>query len=115
MAELIPYLAWIGVLITGGIFAVTALNPQKGLARLTHKAENLPEVMVGRYAAFALLALGAALSGDTLVISWLFAVFALVAFFDTFIYVRAGGAYAPHLAAGIAAAFVSVAALLGGG
>jgi hypothetical protein len=70
--------------------------------------------MVNRYATFALFALAAALSGDMTVIAVVFAILAVPGLGDTLIYARAGHPFAKHLAAGLAALFVSLLALLAG-
>ena len=68
--------------------------------------------MTGRYAAFALLTLGATLYRDLKVIAGLFAVFAVLGFADAWIYGSDAYPYAKHLAAGVAASIVVMIALL---
>ena len=101
-------LAGIGALIPAYLAAVFALAPTRALAQATHRLEQLPCVMVNRYAAFALFALAAALSGDMTVIAIAFAILAVPGFGDTLIYARAGHPFVKHLSAGLAALFVSL-------
>jgi len=101
-ATLILFVSVIAVLVTGGLVAMTIRDPVSGLRRLGHLPERLPEVMVGRYIAFFVLAIGAAIYGDPVVLSGLFVGFAVASAADTFIYARKGQKFAPHLVAGIA-------------
>lgn len=83
-------------------------DPEGAMKRATHRWQDLPTVMVGRYLAFGALAIGAALHGDPKVILYLFSVFSAVSFFDAGIYWRAGHPFGPHLAAGLACWIVIV-------
>ena len=96
-----------GVAVTGTLAALFIRNPVQGMLQTTHHAEQLPQVMTGRYVALTLLALGATIHGNMAVIAYLFAVFAFLGFADAFIYVRAGRPIAKHLTAGIMAAVVT--------
>ena len=105
-------LAAIGALIPAYLAAVFGLAPaERALAQATHRAEQLPRVMVNRYASFALFAAAAALSGDMAVTAATFAILAVPGLGDTLIYARAGHSYVKHLAAGLCALIVSALAL----
>jgi hypothetical protein len=105
-------LAVIGALLPAYIGALFALSPVRALPQATHRLEQLPLVMVDRYAAFALFALAAALSGDMRIVAVTFAILAVPGFGDAIIYARAGYSYQKHLAAGIGALVVSALALV---
>jgi hypothetical protein len=86
-------LAWLAVAITCGIALACVPDPVVGMRRLTHRLEQLPQVMLGRYIAFA-------------------------GFVDSFIYARLGKPYVKHLCAGLAASVmlaVVLAALISNG
>ena len=100
-----------GVVVTGLLATLFTLNPAKGMVEATHHAEQLPQVMAGRYIALTLLALGATIYANIVVIAFLFAVFAFLGFADAFIYARAGRSMIKHLIAGITAALVAAIAL----
>ncbi len=101
-------LSGLGAVLTGFFGFAFLLNPEKGMAIVTHRAEQLPNVMTDRYFALSALAVGATLYGDLTVISFLFAVFAFLGFADAFIYLKRGFPYVTHLAAGIAATLVAL-------
>ena len=100
-------LALIGAMIPTYIGALFALDPVRALPQATHRLELLPRVMADRYAAFALFALAAAWSGDMRIIAVTFAILAVPGLGDAVIYARAGHSFRKHLAAGLAALFVS--------
>ncbi len=99
-------------LITGlGVLAINLLivlvmlrDPVKGLETFTHRPEQLPNVMTGRYAMFVVLTILAILSGDPWVLLGLLIGYFVAAMTDTYIYARAGHPYSKHLQAGIACA-----------
>ena len=101
----------LGVAVTGTLAALFIRNPVQGMLQTTHHADQLPQVMTGRYIALTLLALGATIYGNMVVIAFLFAVFAFLGFADAFIYARAGRPMAKHLTAGITATLVTALAL----
>lgn len=93
-------------------------DPEKAMHTVEHVGAALHWVMAGRYLAFALLALGATLYGDFVVICGLFGVFAFLGFYDTVLYSRLGAPIATHLWAGLGSLIVAgtaFAALSGGG
>jgi hypothetical protein len=103
--------------LRGWLAAIFVRNPATAMARVNHLPDALPSVMTGRYIANFALASGATLYGDLWVIAFLFAAFALMAYYDTAIYHRRGTRFAPHLAAGIGATLVvsvALAAILNG-
>jgi hypothetical protein len=100
-----------GVVLTGWLAAIFVVDPVRGMARVSHRLEDLPKVMADRYIAFMALAAGATWYGDLAVIAYLFAVFAFMALADAVIYVRVNKPFLPHLLAGIAAACVALVAL----
>ena len=104
-------LAVIGGLILAYLGALFALAPDRALPQATHRRELLPQVMVDRYAAFALFALAAAVSGDMRIVAVTFAILAVPGLGDAVIYARAGHSFHKHLAAGIGALIVSALAL----
>ncbi len=94
-------LVWFGVTVTGAIACICLYNPAAGLARLGHKAEQLPYVMLGRYLAIFGFSLFAAYYADFIVLlAWLTAA-GFMALFDTVLYARQSKPYGTHLAAGI--------------
>lgn len=109
--DVVITLALIGAMIPAYIGLLFALDPVKALPQATHRIELLPLVMVDRYAAFALFALAAALSGEMAIIAVTFAILAVPGLGDAFLYARAGHSYRKHLAAGLAALLVSALAL----
>lgn len=100
--------AVIGGLVTLYLAVDFAHDPEGAMRRATHRPEQLPQVMVGRYAAFTALAVGAGLYGDPWPILFLFLVFACVSFFDAWVYARDGHPWGPHAAAG-GACFITIA------
>jgi len=111
LAPTVITLAAIGALIPAYIGVLFWLNPRRGMAQATHRPAQLPLVMVDRYAALALFAAAAAVSGDMRVIAVTFAILAVPGLGDALIYARAGYSYHKHLAAGIGALVVSALAL----
>lgn len=107
MQSTVITLAGIGALIPAYLAAVFAFAPGRAFEQSTHRPELLPNVMVNRYATFALFALAAALSGNMNIIAFVFAILAVPGLGDTLIYARAGHPYAKHLAAGLGALLVS--------
>lgn len=105
-------LSGFGVVTTGYLAAIFLRNPQDGLLKTTHHAENLPAVMTDRYIAMTALAAGATYYGDFKVIAFLFATFAFMGFADAVIYKRAGKPISKHVTAGVAAMIVVIVALL---
>ena len=101
----------LGVAVTATLAAVFVRDPVKGMAQTTHHADQLPQVMTGRYIALTLLALGATLYGNMTVIAFLFGVFAFLGFADATIYSRAGRPALKHLVAGLTALAVMAVAL----
>ena len=101
----------LGVAVTGTLAALFMRNPLQAMVQTTHHAEQLPQVMTGRYVALTLLAFGATIYGNMVVIAFLFAVFAFLGFADAFIYAHANRPMAKHLTAGITALIVTAVAL----
>lgn len=99
-------LAWGGVLISGSIVVICLPDPAAGLVKLTHRTEQLPQVMLDRYIAFFGFSIFAALYGDLHVIAAWAVALGFMAFADSFIYARLGKPYLKHLGAGIAALVV---------
>lgn len=112
LATLAIILSGAGILVTGLLAVVFLRDPVTGMAQVTHRAEQLPEVMTDRYIAFTGLTIFATLYGDMKVIAAWFAALGFMAFADAFIYQRAGFPIAKHMAAGVAAALVMIVALL---
>jgi hypothetical protein len=102
IAALAMIAAAIGGLVTLWLAVDFARDPDGAMRRATHRAGMLPQVMVGRYAAFTALAFGAAAYGDPWPILFLFLVFSAVSFYDAALYARAGHRAGPHVAAGAA-------------
>lgn len=98
--------AWVGVAITGAIALICLPNPERGLALMTHRMEQFPQVMLDRYIAFFGFSLFVALYGDLNVFAAWAVVLAFMAFADTVIYARIGKPFVKHLSAGIAALVV---------
>lgn len=101
----------LGVAVTATLAAVFVRDPVKGMAQATHHADQLPQVMTGRYIALTLLALGATLYANMAVIAFLFGVFAFLGFADATIYSRAGRPAMKHVVAGVAALAVMALAI----
>jgi hypothetical protein len=106
LASLAQIAAGLGALVTLWLAVDFARDPEAGMRRATHRPEMLPQVMVGRYAAFTALAIGAVLYGDLVVIAALFAVFAALSAYDAALYARAGHPFAPHAAAAVGCCIV---------
>lgn len=85
-----------------GIFALMAKSPATGLVRLTHRPEQLPQVMTGRYLTFVVLTAFVLFYGDIIVLMGLLVAFGVAAFADTYIYASRGYPYVKHLSAGVA-------------
>lgn len=99
----VTVMAWAGVAITGGIGGLCLRNPVAGLAYLTHRPEQLPQVMLYRYLGFFGFSIFVAAYGDVKVmIAWSL-MLAFVSFADAFIYARLGKSYMKHLSGGLAA------------
>jgi len=94
--------AAIGGLVTLWLAVDFARDAEGAMRRATHRPEMLPQVMVGRYAAFTALAFGAAVYGDPWPILFLFLVFSAISAYDAALYARAGHAFLPHAAAAAA-------------
>ena len=105
-------LSGIGVVVTALLSLAFLRNPQAGMEQTTHRLENLPQVMTGRYIAMLILAIGATLYRDMAVIAVLFASFAFMAFTDAYIYARSGHPFGKHVGAGLAASLVVAVALM---
>lgn len=108
--------AGIGVLVTGWLAWNFVRDTEAGMAAVSHKLDQLPHVMTGRYAGFFMLAVGAFLYGDLKVIAALYAVFAFCAFWDGGVYYRLRGTRddvnpIPHFTAGVAGAVAAATAL----
>ncbi len=112
LATLAILLSAVGILITGALAAVFLRSTESGMQQVTHRLEQLPEVMTGRYIAFTGMTLFATLYGDLMVIAAWFVALGFMAFADAFIYYRSGHPTAKHMAAGIAALLVVIVALL---
>lgn len=111
LASLTIWLSGAGIMVTGLLAVLFLRDPVKAMVQVTHRPESLPKIMGGRYVGFFLFAVGATLLGDLRVIAWMFAVFAFVSFYDTWIYARDGHPFAKHLQAGIASLIVLAVAL----
>jgi len=72
-------------------------NPDKGMAFATHRAEQLPQVMVDRYFVIFMFMGGALISGNLLWIAYAFAVNGIAPLWDALIYRDAGQPYKKHL------------------
>ncbi len=105
LAMIAAAIGGVATLVLGIAFFI---DPDAGFRVSQHRRSLLPKAMAGRYFAFTLLALAAALYGDALVILVLFAVFAIVSFFDAFTYASEGEPWWIHAAAG-ALCFVVIA------
>lgn len=102
-ASIASVMAWVGVAITGGIAGLCLRDPVAGLAFLTHRIEQLPQVMLDRYLAFFGFSVFAAAYGDLKVlIAWSLTL-AFMALADAVIYARLGKPYMKHLSGGVAA------------
>lgn len=112
MTLFLTLLAWGGVLVTAAIFLAFLTDPARGMAQADHRLEQLPQVMTGRYAANAFLAVAAAIHGRPGPIAVLFAAFALMSFWDTWTYASRGLPYRPHALAGVASVLVAAVAVL---
>lgn len=101
------FVSVVSLLATGAIVLLMLRDPRRGLSRLDHEENALPEVMAGRYFTFFVLTVLAVLYGDLRVMAGLQIAFLTAALADVFIYVRRGGRYLPHLLAAIAAAIAA--------
>ena len=96
-------MAWVGVVVTGGIAGLCLRDPVAALAFLTHRAEQLPQVMLDRYLAFFGFSVFATLYGDLKVLMAWTLVLAFMALADAFIYARLGKPYMKHFSSGVLA------------
>ena len=95
----------LGLLILGWALTLTVVylawafwrNSDKGLAFATHRAEQLPRVMVNRYFVIFMFMGGALVSGNLLWIAYAFAVNGFAPLWDALIYRNAGQPYKKHL------------------
>ena len=112
LATVAIILAGLGVVVTGWLVWNFARDTDAGMVAVSHKLDQLPNVMTGRYAGFFMLALAAVMYGDLKVIAVLYAVFAFCAFWDAGVYQRLRGQRSdvdpkPHFVAGLASVLVS--------
>ena len=77
-------------------------DPLGGLEKLTHRPEQLPQVMTGRYAMFVVLTVLAIAYRDPLVLMGLLVGYLVASIADTLIYARRNLPYAKHFQAAIA-------------
>jgi hypothetical protein len=103
LASTATAMAWFGVAVTGGIAGLCVRDPVAGLAFLTHRLEQLPQVMTDRYVALFGFSLFATLYGDVTVLAAWSLVLAFLALADAVIYARLGKPYMKHLSGGVAA------------
>jgi len=100
--------AVIGAMVAAYLAAVFAFAPAEvAYAQATHRADQMPMVMAGRYVTFGLFAAAAAASRDPRIIAATFAILAVPALWDTLLYAGIGESFVKHLAAGLAALIVS--------
>lgn len=105
-------LAAVGMLGTLYLAVIFQRNPATALERVHHLPEQLPKVMTGRYIGNFVLALGALLYGDMLVITVLYAVFALESVYDVVIYRKVGKPFGPHMQGAVLSDLVCLVALV---
>ena len=96
-------LGWVAVLVTLSIALTCIPDPRAGMRKLDHMVEALPNVMLGRYLAFAGFTAFVAYLADLRVMAGWGVALAFMAFADTYIYARLGKPYVKHLLAGLAA------------
>lgn len=104
--------AWGGAAITAYLVAVCWRNPVVGLASLQHLPEQLPNVMLGRYIGFLIMAVAFALLGNLAAIAIYVFGLGFMAFHDAQTYKTAGHPYDRHVMAGLAAVVVFLICLL---
>lgn len=105
-------LAALGVVWTSVLAIVFLRDTDKGMDMTAHVTEDMPKVLRNHYVPFAVMAFGATLYGDLLVIAGLFAAFSYMGFADVYTYKKVGKPIAKHMSAGISGAIVVVFALL---
>ena len=93
----------ITVAITGYIAWRFTRDAEEGMVWATHKHALLPRVMTGRYIMLFMFTLGVLLFGDIYMIAWLFAVCALVGFYDGWLYHTSGLPHGKHTFTGVLA------------
>ncbi len=104
-------LGWAMTLLVAYLCILFWVAPEKGLAFASHRAENLPQVMVNRYFAIFMVMGGALIYGRPEVVAFVFAVTGLGPAHDAWIYYRAGKPFTGHLIPAAASAIVSIWAL----
>lgn len=104
MSGLVTLIGWIAALALIAVTLLLAFNKQSGLKMIQHRAELLPQAMLVRYAALALLALIGSLMGWPRLLFAMLLAFAVIGFGDAFVYRRAGHPFWLHLVVGGAAA-----------
>lgn len=92
----------LAVVVLTLLAAVVTRDPDRGLARLTHRPAQLPLVLADRYVAFAALTLAALVWGDLRMLLALFLAFAFMGLADGAVYARADHPHVKHTASGLA-------------
>ena len=87
------------------------VSPARAMAFSTHRPEDLPLIMAGRYFTIAALMAGALYDGRPQVIGFVFTVTALNALFDALVYLREGKPFVKHLISASLSAVVAIMAM----
>ncbi len=90
-------LGWAMVLSVVALAWVFWRDSEAGLALTSHRAEQLPRVMVNRYFVIFMFMGGALASRDPLWIAYAFAVNSVAPLWDALIYRKAGRSFHKHL------------------
>ncbi|MDZ4096991.1 MAG: hypothetical protein U1D35_19015 [Paracoccaceae bacterium] len=112
LASIVIAFGGLGTVVLAGLAVMFWRDPVWGMRLTAHRPEQLPQVMINRYAALTLVALGAVLMADLRFITLMAAAAAVLGLGDAVTYGRAGQPYAKHLIAGLLAAAVAAVGLL---
>lgn len=96
-------LGWVVALFLALVAVLLLLKKETGLKLIQHRAELLPQAMLVRYAAAAVLALVAVWLDAPRVLFAVMLMIAIVGFGDAYVYRRAGHPFWMHLGVGIGA------------
>lgn len=104
MHGILVILGWVAVLFLALVAVLLLLKRETGLRLIQHRAELLPQAMLVRYVAAAVLALVAVWIGAPRLLFAVMLMIAIVGFGDAYVYRRAGHPFWMHLGVGGGAA-----------
>ncbi len=111
METLMTIIGWATALFLGLVTVLLLMRKESGLKLIQQRSEMLPQAMLVRYLAAALLALVAAMLGAPRVLFAMMLMIAVVGFGDAYIYRRQGHPFWMHVGLGIGATIGALIAL----